>query len=128
MSHSVNIKTQFKHSENLLNQFVKLGWVIKNNTTCVTYPTDPRKDEVHQYVAKNPNKGYDVGINFDVSGDAYFVCDFFDGSIERSLGKNLSKVKQGYSLDELKKFFHEEDMEYNVNQLETGELVITAEQ
>lgn len=126
MSHSVNIKTQFKNTENLLSQFVKLGWVIERNTKCVTYPSDPRRNEVHQYVAKNPNKGYDVGINIDENADAYFVCDFFDPSIERALGKNLSTIKQGYSLDELKKFFHEEDMEYNVNRLETGELVITA--
>jgi hypothetical protein len=127
MSHSVNIITQFKNLKNLLNQFVKAGWTIKQNDVCRTFASDPRKNEVHAYVAVNPEeRGYDVGINLDKSGNAYFVCDFFGGSIERSLGAGMHKVKQGYALDEIKEFMHSEDLEYDVNQLATGELVVTA--
>jgi hypothetical protein len=128
MSHSVNIKTQFKNIKNLLAQFEKAGWRILTDTKCNTYPSDPRRDEIHKYVAKNPApNGYDVGINIDSEQNAYFVCDYFGGSIERSLGTDMTKVKQGYALDELKKFMHEEDLDYTVSQLPTGELVVTAE-
>ena len=128
MSHSVNIKTQFKNIKNLLAQFEQAGWAILHDTKCRTYPSDPRREEVHKYVAKNPKaNGYDIGIDLDSEGNAYFVCDFFDRSIQDQLGENLKKIKQGYSLSELKKFLREEDMEYKVETLQTGEMVVTAE-
>ena len=71
--------------------------------------------------------GFDVGINIDDEGNAFFVCDFYDRSIEKQLGDNLKNVKQGYSMDELKKFLHEEDMSYKIEELPTGELVVIAE-
>jgi hypothetical protein len=130
MSHSVNIKTQFKNISNLLAQFEKMGWTITQNAKCRTYPSDPRREEVHKYVAKNPLTGsnkYDIGIDVDSEGNAYFVCDFFDPSIQSQLGDNLTKIKQGYALDELKKFLHEEDLDYKVDTLPTGEMVVIAE-
>jgi hypothetical protein len=127
MSHSVNIKTQFKNIKNLLAQFEQAGWVIVNDAKCRTYPSDPRREEVHKYVAKNPKStGYDIGIDVDSEGCAYFVCDFFDHSIQQQLGDNLKNIKQGYALSELKKFFREEDMEYKVETLQNGEMVVTA--
>ena len=128
MSHSVNIKTQFKNINNLLGQFKKIGWNIITDTKANTYPSDPRRGEIHKYVAKNPSpNGYDIGINLDTAGNAYFVCDFYDRSIESQLGKNLKNIKQGYALDEIKKLMHEEDLEYKVSELPSGELVVTAE-
>lgn len=127
MSHSVNIKTQLKNISNLLAQFEKLGWKIAMNQKCVTYPSDPRRDEVHPYVAKNPKGGYDVGVNTDTEGNAYFICDFFDNSIEKQLGENLQSIKQGYALDEIKSFMENEEMDYRVDVLESGELVVIAE-
>ena len=127
MSHSVNIKTQFRNINTLLAQFKTLGWEIVQNSKCNTYPSDPRRDEFHRYVAKNPKGGYDIGVNVDEEGNAYFVCDFFDSSIQAQLGKNLSKVKQGYSISEIKKYLREEDMEYKIETLPSGEMVVTAE-
>lgn len=128
MSHSVNIKTQFKNISNLLQQFEKQGWRIQMNQKCTTYPSDPRRDETHPYVAKNPKQGgYDIGINKDNEGNAYFICDFFDTSIQQQLGKNLQKIRQGYALDEIKSFMENEEMEYRIDTLESGELVVIAE-
>ena len=127
MSHSVDIKTQFKSISNLLSQFETLGWRVVQNEKAKTYYSDPRRDEVHQYVAKNPGGGFDVGINMSDDGSATFVCDFFDHTIENQLGKKLQKVKQGYALTELKKFMYEEDLDYKVEELATGELVVIAE-
>lgn len=128
MSHSVNITTQFKNIENLLKQFKKAGWEIVTDSKANTYFSDPRKEEVHKYVAKNPTQGgFDVGIGLDSDGNAYFVCDFYDRSIERQLGANLKDIKQGYALDEVKKLFQEEDLSYHVSELPSGELVVIAE-
>lgn len=129
MSHSVNITTQFKNINNLLNQFKKAGWNIVNDCKANTYYSDPRKDEVHKYVAKNPKqRGFDVGIGIDSDGNAYFVCDFFDHSIEQQLGQKLKDIKQGYALDEVKKLLQEEDLPYHVSELPSGELVVIAEE
>jgi hypothetical protein len=128
MSHCVNIKTNFKNINTLLSQFTSKGWKIALDAKCRTYPSDPRKNEVHKYVAQNPrNGGYDVGIDIDSSGNAYLVCDFFDRSIEEQLGKELKEIKQGYALSEIKKFMYEEDLDYQVKELATGELVVIAE-
>jgi hypothetical protein len=128
MSHAVNIKTQFKNISNLLEQFKKAGWSIHQNTKCHTYYSDPRRDEVHKYVARNPkNGGYDVGIDVDNEGNAFFVCDFFDASIEQQLGPNLKNIKQGYAIDELKQFMTEEELSYQITELPSGELVVVAE-
>jgi hypothetical protein len=127
MSHSVNIKTQFKNMHNLLQQFTNAGWLIEHNTKCRTYPSDPRREETHTYVAKNPtSSGYDVGIDVDAEGNAYFVCDFFDRSIERQLGQNLQNIKQGYTLQEIQRQLDTENFMYSVEELTTGEKVLTA--
>jgi hypothetical protein len=127
MSHSVNIKTKFKNKKLLLETFEKLNWKIVENQKCTTYPSDPSKHIVHQYVALNPlPHGYDVGIDFNSDGECVFTCDFFDSSIARQLGNNLKTVKQNYSLSELKQYMNEEDLNYSVETLKTGELKIIA--
>jgi hypothetical protein len=126
MSHSVNIKTQFKELNLLLQTFQQLGWSIKENSKCKTYPSDPSRNRVHSYVAVNPKGGYDVGINLDEHGMAAFTCDFFDSSIAQQLGNNLKNVKQNYSLNQIKKFMDEEDLDYQVESLSTGELKVIA--
>lgn len=128
MSHKVNIQTEFRNIDRLLEQFTALGWQIAHDTKLRTYYSDPRREEIHKYVAKNPKpNGYDVGIDISPDGSACFACDFFDSSIEQQLGKNLKKIKQGYALAEIKKFLQEEDLDYRVNELPTGELVVIAE-
>jgi hypothetical protein len=126
MSHSVNIKTQFKEVNLLLKTFESMGWMIVENAKCKTYPSDPSKDIVHRYVAKNPKGGYDVGIDLDQEGMAKFTCDFYDRSIAEQLGANLQAVKQGYAMNQVKRFIHEEDLNYTVETLPTGELKVIA--
>lgn len=128
MSHAVNIKTTFTNTSNLLQQFEFRGWKIVRDEKCNTYHSDPRGKEVHQYVAKNAlSGGYDVGINVGPDGNAYFVCDFFDSSIEKQLGNNLKHIKQGYALAELQKQLKYEDLSYKVTELVSGELMVVAE-
>jgi hypothetical protein len=127
MSHSVNIKTQFKDTKLLEAAFESRGWKIVTNQVCRTYPSDPSRGKVHQFVAVNPQaNGYDVGIDVGEDGNAFFTCDFFDSSIERQLGKQIKDIKQGYSLAKLKKFMSEEDLNYEVTTLATGQLKVIA--
>ncbi len=127
MSHSVDIETSFNKINILLEQFKSLGWHIEENARRTTYPTDPRRNQANRYVAKNPKPGgYDVGIDV-VNGNAVFVCDFYDRSIEAQLGEQLLKVKQGYSTSQIKKFAHMEDLDYRIDVLPNGELRIIAE-
>jgi hypothetical protein len=127
MSHSVNIATQFKDIKVLERIFHSRGWETVRNQKCRTYPSDPSRDVVHDYVAVNPTSaGYDVGIDLDENSNAAFTCDFYDRSIEQSLGKNLQHVKQGYSLAKLKTYMHEEDLDYSIERLPTGQLKIIA--
>ena len=128
MSHCVNLTTQFKDIETLKDVFKSFGWDIVENQKCKTYPSDPRREEVHRYVAKNPGQGmsYDVGINVDDNGNAYFVCDFFDTSIAKQLGNNLQNVKQGYAVQKLKQACFHEDLDYKLTELPSGELCFSA--
>jgi hypothetical protein len=127
MSHSVNIATQFKDIQLLEKTFHSLGWKTTRTTTCRTYPTDPSRNIVHDYVAVNPkSSGFDVGIDLDSDSNAVFTCDFYDSSIAESLGKNLQHVKQGYALSKLKNFMHEEDLDYSIETLPTGQLKVIA--
>jgi len=127
MSHSVNIKTKFKNKKLLFETFEKLDWKIVENQKCTTYPSDPSRNVVHQYVALNPRPhGYDVGIDINSDGEATFTCDFYDSSIAAQLGHNLKNVKQNYSLAELKQFMNEEDLNYEVETLKSGELKVIA--
>ena len=127
MSHSVSIKTKFKNRKLLLETFEKLDWKVVENQKCTTYPSDPSRNVVHQYVALNPiPHGYDVGIDINSDGEATFTCDFFDSSIAKQLGQNLKNVKQNYSLSELKQFMNEEDLNYEVETLKSGELKVIA--
>jgi len=127
MSHSVKIATQFKDWNVLEKTFEALNWTIKSNQKCRTYPSDPSRDVVHQYIAVNPKaNGYDVGIDVDLDGNAVFTCDFFDKSIGSQLGQNLKNVKQGYSLNKIVEYMNEEDLDYKIENLTNGQLKVIA--
>lgn len=98
MSHQVDITTQFTDFSLLVKALNKLGWTVIENAKANTYPSDPKRETVHPFVAKNPNPGYDVGINFNQDG-IVFSYDPYGGSIFRGLGKNFSELKKQYTLE-----------------------------
>lgn len=126
MSHSVAIKTECKDLEIVLQTYQELGWRIITNSKARTYPSDPARNTVYEYVAVNPSKSgraYDIGIK--QKGELYeFVCDFFDSSIAQQLGKNLNKVKQTYAVNLAKKLY--EDVQI-LEMLQDGTLILECE-
>lgn len=99
MSHTVKIKTQFKQADSLKAAFQAMGWTIKEKSCIRTYPGDEKAGTVYDFVAINPdrsNTSYDIGVN--EGGEELAVhCDFFGGSIAKSLGIDLVKLKDEYA-------------------------------
>ena len=98
MSHTVKIQVTFKAAElpQLNKAFVVLGWTVANNTSARQYTG---RSETYPMVAVNPDKGasgYDIGMRIKGENVEMF-SDFYGGSIERSLGPALAKLKQEYA-------------------------------
>jgi len=100
MSHTVKINVKFKTTEfkQLTKAFSQLGWTINQNAHARQYSgTSP----VYQHVAVNPEKGsrgYDIGITPLPTGELDLKSDFYGGSIEKSLGKDLNKLRQEFAV------------------------------
>jgi hypothetical protein len=100
MSHTVKIKAQFKneHLQSFLRALEHFGWTTKENSKIRTYYSDSAANKVYDMIAVNPNTGYDLGLVFNKeTGELEVMGDFFDGSVAKTLGNNLDKLKQEYS-------------------------------
>lgn len=100
MSHTVKIKTQFKQASALKEAFRAMGWEIREKSKIRTYPGDSKANVVYDFIAVNPDKdrsySYDVGVN-EANGELEVHCDFFGGSIAKSLGTDMVKLKDEYA-------------------------------
>ena len=98
MSHTVKIAVTFKTAEIpiLRKALAAKGWQLVENATSRQYTGTVGP---YRYVAVNPSKdrlAYDIGIN--VQGENLeLMSDFYGGSIEQSLGKQLQGLKQEYA-------------------------------
>lgn len=98
MSHTVKIKTTFKDASIFKKALEKFGWTIKENSKIRTYPSDSARDTVYKQIAVNPaSSGYDIGITTKPDGEIELYADFYDGSIQKSLGQDLQRLRQEYS-------------------------------
>jgi hypothetical protein len=101
MSHTVKIQTQFKQINPLKRAFEHFGWKIVENSKARTYSGDPKQNDKYQFVAVNPDLGtdrvFDVGINVNANGEIDVYGDMWGGSISKSLGSNLDKLRQEYA-------------------------------
>ena len=98
MSHTVKIAAQFKteHLNSFKRALETFGWKLDENAKMRTYGGNSSTS--YSTVAVNPNNGYDIGIQFnEKTGEMECMGDFYDGSIAKTLGNNLDKLKQEYS-------------------------------
>jgi hypothetical protein len=99
MSHTVKIQTKFKNEN--FNAFRRAlehhGWTLKENDKARTYPGDPAQHTNYPFVAVNPQaNGYDIGLRVE-EGDISVFCDFYGGSITKTLGQDLNELRKEYA-------------------------------
>ena len=123
MSHTVAIKTQLNNWSTLEKTLNQLGWVIKEKSKIRTYPSDPQRNKVYDFIAQNPMKGsaYDVGITVDAEDNVSLHYDPFDGSVERTLGQQFSTLKREYVMNTTKQYYSDVEV---VEQLADGSIII----
>ena len=124
MSHTVAIKTQLKNWNVLEKTLNQLGWIIKQNQKIRTYPSDPERNRVFEHIAFNPNRGYDVGITTDAEGNISLHYDPYDGSVEKTLGRQFATLKKDYVINLTKEYYDEVEI---MEQLADGSLIIEAD-
>lgn len=97
MSHTVKIQVQFKTAElqQLKKAFTNLGWNVRDNAEAREYSTTAR----YPFVAVNPatdRLAFDIG--FKPNGENLdLFSDFYGGSIEAQLGKEMCRLKQEFA-------------------------------
>jgi hypothetical protein len=122
MSHTVAIKTEFKNWNILTKTLENLGWTLKQNSKLRTYPSDPQRNTVYEWIAVNPDKnGYDVALRINADESIDLLCDTFGGSIERTLGNQFRTLKKEYVINVAKNEFEEVEI---LKALADGSLIL----
>lgn len=125
MSHTVKIEREFKDLDTLRRALEKLGWTLQENSKIRTYPSDNLRNTVYPWIAKNPLKGYDLGIR--QAGEKLEIFgDFFDRSISQQLGNNLDTLAVEYAKSSIEKLYSlEYDIAYEVTNDDVTKVVLT---
>ena len=100
MSHTAQIRNEFKVSEfsNLEKAFKHFGWNIVQNQVPRSYYNQEKRS--FQHVAINPDtssNAYDIGLELGSDGQVKLFTDYYGGSVERTLGRDLGNLKQEYA-------------------------------
>jgi Protein of unknown function (DUF1257) len=94
MSHFTTIKTQIKDIQALRSACQELGLTVQQDAMARGYYTNTTKgDFVIQL--KGP---YDIALNQQQDGSFGLTADFWDGHVERKVGKNYGKLLQLYAV------------------------------
>lgn len=103
MSHAFSTEAaDLKDITLLLRALEALGFTIEENTTIRSYPGDPMLEHEFRYVARNPTKAYDVGIDLKDGKVPSLTADYDFGGLKEHLGKNYNKLRQQYGEEALK--------------------------
>ena len=130
MSHTVKIQAKFRTEclDSFKRALANFGWQTKENSTARTYPGDPAQHTKYSLVAVNPENGYDLGVQLnEKTGELEVLGDFYGGSIAKTLGQNLDKLKQEYSCCVIEDRFAYEGVATTRQVEETGEISIFGE-
>lgn len=125
MSHTVAIKTQFNNWEAFKTALAKLNWTIKEKSKINTYPSDPGRNTIYDNIAVNAQRGgYDMGIVVNEKGEISLHYDPYGGSIYRTLGQDLAKLKQQYVVAVTEQYY--EDVQV-LEMLADGTIILEAD-
>jgi len=127
MSHTVAIKTQFNNWEAFKSGLAKLGWEIKEKSKARTYPSDPDRNKIYDWIAVNPDKGYnayDVGISQNAEGEISLHWDPYGGSIAKGLGQDFCELKKNYVVAVTEQYYEEVQI---LEMLADGSIILEAD-
>ena len=94
MSHFTTIKTQIKDLAALRSAVNELGLQLLPNTTARGYINQSTKGE---YVLRLKGP-YDVAVNQQPDGTYGLTTDWWDGHVEREVGKDYGRLLQLYGV------------------------------
>ena len=94
MSHFTTIKTQIKDLAALRSAVNELGLQLLPNTTARGYINQSTKGE---YVLRLKGP-YDVAVNQQPDGTYGLTTDWWDGHVEREVGKDYGRLVQLYGV------------------------------
>ena len=97
MSHFTKITTEIRDLEALKNAAQNMNLSFEHNTGCRYY----YGSQTRENVIKLPGK-YDVAIEAKDNGTYDIDADFYDGHVERFIGKNGNELLRQYSMEKLK--------------------------
>ena len=94
MSHFTTIKTQIKDVQALRSACQELGLSLLQNAEARGYYTNTTQGD---YVIKLKGP-YDVAVNQQKDGSFGLTADFWEGHVEKEVGKNYGRLMQLYAV------------------------------
>ena len=94
MSHFTTIKTQIKDVEALRSAINELGLQLLANTDARGYISNKTKGD---YVIRLKGP-YDIAVNQQPDGTYGLTTDWWDGHVEREVGKDFGRLLQLYGV------------------------------
>ena len=94
MSHFTTIETQIRDIEALKSACAEMGLPIVPNAQARGYGRKTHKGE-YVITLKGP---YDIAVNRQANGTFQLVTDWWDGHVEKEVGKNFGRLLQLYGV------------------------------
>ena len=98
MSHFTKVATEIKDLEALNNALKSMNLDMKHNIPCRYY----YGSEIKENVVKLPGP-YDLSIERGLNGSYDLNADFYNGHVEKTIGKDGSILLRNYSVEKLRK-------------------------
>lgn len=94
MSHFATIQTQIRDVEALREACAEMGLLLLQNTTARGYGANQQRGE-YVIALKGP---YDIALNRQPDGTYGLTTDWWEGHVEKEVGKNYGKLLQLYGV------------------------------
>jgi hypothetical protein len=94
MSHFATIKTQVKDIDALRDACAEMGLMVLQNVEARGYGTNRHRGE-YVVALKGP---YDIALNRQPDGAYGLTTDWWDGHVEKEVGKDYGKLLQLYGV------------------------------
>ncbi|MCE9616544.1 MAG: DUF1257 domain-containing protein [Lentisphaerae bacterium] len=94
MSHFTTIETQIRDVQALKSACAEMSLVVEGKVVARGYGSNTHKGDLVIRL-KGP---YDIALNKQQDGTYGLTCDWWDGHVEREVGKNYGRLLQLYGI------------------------------